>query len=117
MKLGPAESLAPFQPPRVEPKLGLMILAFHVDVRRLIPVTGVEEKPVRADSQYGWHRFTLPTLFLMAARTPNTNRCVRSLQRPWLTRFHASLIPPATVYPDTPPRANRTAGWCWLRRS
>ena len=39
----------------VEPELGQVVVALHVDVRRLGPITGEEKEPVRASPEHGRH--------------------------------------------------------------
>ena len=39
----------------IKPELGEVLVALHVDVRRLGPVTGVEEEPVGASPEHGRH--------------------------------------------------------------
>ena len=52
-----AKAPAPFQPHRVEPELGLVAVAFDVNVSRLIPISSVEEKSVRSSLQNRRHLF------------------------------------------------------------
>jgi hypothetical protein len=39
----------------IEPKLGFHVLSLNVDMRRLVSIAGVEEKPVWPFYRYGWH--------------------------------------------------------------
>ena len=39
----------------VEPELGFHVFPFNVDMGRLVPVAGVEEKPVRPFYRYSRH--------------------------------------------------------------
>ena len=61
VQLCAAEAAALVEADGVKPELGQVLVTFHVDVRRLGPVTGVEEKPVGASPEHGrhverWHR-------------------------------------------------------------
>ncbi|MGH7617314.1 MAG: hypothetical protein ACREPM_08815 [Gemmatimonadaceae bacterium] len=40
---------------RVQPDLGAIGIALNVNVRRLVPIAGEEEAPVRADAKDGGH--------------------------------------------------------------
>jgi len=55
IKLGSAESSTSLEPHRVEPELCLILIPLDMDVRWLITVPCVEEKPVSANSQYRRH--------------------------------------------------------------
>jgi hypothetical protein len=48
-----AESPALLESDRIKPELGSSIITFNVNVRRLVALTGVKEKPVWSKSQYG----------------------------------------------------------------
>ena len=61
VQLRAPEAAALVEADGVEPELGQVLVALHVDVRRLGPVTGVEEEPVGASPEHGrhaerWHR-------------------------------------------------------------
>ena len=61
VELRTPEASALVEADRIEPELGKVLVALHVDVRRLGPVTGVEEEPVGASPEHGrhaerWHR-------------------------------------------------------------
>jgi hypothetical protein len=49
--LMPVKPAAPFESHRINPKLCLLILTFHMNVRRLIPIIRIEEKSVRSDAK------------------------------------------------------------------
>src|SRR5262249_37084458 len=51
----PAEAVAAFEPDRVEPELGLTIVALDVHVRRLAAIAGVEEEPERPATEHRRH--------------------------------------------------------------
>jgi hypothetical protein len=56
----PAETATTLKSDGIEPELGLPVVAFDVDMRRFAPVARVEEKSVRATSEYSWHGAMLP---------------------------------------------------------
>jgi hypothetical protein len=58
-KLRPAESAAPAQPDRLQPKLCGPFVALNVCMSRFIFVACIEEKSVRTDSEYRWHASSL----------------------------------------------------------
>jgi len=49
---------------RGEPKLGLVALTFHMNMRRFFSIARVKEKAIGSDSQFSWHLifFLLPFL-------------------------------------------------------
>src|ERR1044072_2262565 len=49
--LSPAEAAASLQSHRIEPELGLVFIAFDVNVRRLVCVASIKEEPVRPKPQ------------------------------------------------------------------
>jgi hypothetical protein len=53
--LMPVKPAAPFESHRINPKLCLLILTFHMNVRRLIPIIRIEEESVRSDTKNRWH--------------------------------------------------------------
>ena len=55
VELRTPEAAALVEADGVEPELGQVLVALHVDVRRLGPVTGVEEEPVGASPEHGRH--------------------------------------------------------------
>src|SRR3972149_255924 len=55
-QLRPVEPTTLFQSHRVQPELGHVLIPFNMNMLRLIRVTGVEEKPVRAGLPNGGHR-------------------------------------------------------------
>jgi len=55
VELRTPEAAALVESDGVEPELGQVLVALHVDVRRLGPVTGVEEEPVGASPEHGRH--------------------------------------------------------------
>src|SRR5574338_836377 len=61
VELRTTEAAALMQADGIEPELGHVLVALHVEVRRLGPVAGVEEEPVGASPEHGlhaerWHR-------------------------------------------------------------
>src|SRR5687767_13890491 len=60
-KFSRAESAAVSQSHRIEPELHLVGLPFDVDVWRLIPVAGIEEKPIRPLAMNSWHKTIVTT--------------------------------------------------------
>src|SRR5260221_4145157 len=54
--LRPSETTATLQPDRIEPEFCDIIVAFHMDVRRLIAIARIEKEPVRANAQDSGHR-------------------------------------------------------------
>lgn len=60
------ESVASFQPNRIESELGFAIVAFDVHVRRLVPVARIKEEPKWPDPQHRRHPGMLP-------RTPGSD--------------------------------------------
>jgi hypothetical protein len=55
LDLGTLESTAALQADRIEPELGEVVVALHVDMRWLIPITSIEEEAIRAKSQHRGH--------------------------------------------------------------
>ena len=55
VELRTPEAAALVEADGVEPELGQVLVALHVDVRRLGPVAGVEEEPVRASPEHSRH--------------------------------------------------------------
>lgn len=53
------EAAAILQSNRLQPKLGEVVIALDMHMRRLIAITRIKEKPVRANSQNGRH-FLMP---------------------------------------------------------
>src|SRR3954468_4160377 len=51
-----AEALTVLESNRLQPELCDLVLAFHMDVRRLVPISCIEEKPVRSRTKNGRHR-------------------------------------------------------------
>lgn len=51
----PPEAAAFVEADGIAPELRQILVALHVDVRRLGPVTGVEEEPVGASPEHGRH--------------------------------------------------------------
>ena len=51
----PGKAGTPFQPDRVQPDNGLAIVALHLNVRGFVPVSQVEEGPIRPMREDGWH--------------------------------------------------------------
>jgi hypothetical protein len=49
------ETAAALQPNGVEPELRLAVVAFDMDVRRLIPIAGIEEEPEWTHAEYSRH--------------------------------------------------------------
>src|SRR5262249_37802265 len=50
-----AETVAALQPHRIEPELGLAVVALDVDVRRPAAVAGIEEEPERPAAEHRRH--------------------------------------------------------------
>ena len=67
MDLDSLESTAALQADRIEPELGEVVVALHVDMRWLIPVTSIEEEAIRAKSQHRGYKAT----YLTAAGNDN----------------------------------------------
>jgi hypothetical protein len=49
------KAAAVLEPHRIQPELRNPVLMFNMDVRRFIPVTGVEEETMGSFPEYGWH--------------------------------------------------------------
>jgi hypothetical protein len=49
------KAAAVLEPHRIQPELRNPVLMFNMDVRRFIPVTGVEEETIGSFPEYGWH--------------------------------------------------------------
>ena len=60
LDLDALESTAALQADRIEPELGEVVVALHVDVRWLIAVTSIEEEAIWAKSQYRGHMANVP---------------------------------------------------------
>ena len=60
LDLDSPESTTPLQPDWVEPELREVVVTLHVDMRWFIAVTSIEEEPIRAKSQRGWHVAKVP---------------------------------------------------------
>jgi hypothetical protein len=57
----------------IQPKLGFMVVALDVNISRLTAVEGPEMKSVGADSQGGWHNFSLDVFdYRLAAQVGQT---------------------------------------------
>src|SRR6185436_20788718 len=69
-----AEAVVARKTKRIEPELAGLVLALHVNVRRLIAIEAREEEPVRArDSLDSWHSIAPPpfaSIFCSLARPP-----------------------------------------------
>lgn len=62
IQLVSAEAVTAVQPDGIEPELGFAVVALHVHVRWLVSVTCIEEEPVWAASENGWHPMILRRL-------------------------------------------------------
>jgi hypothetical protein len=51
----PVKAAARLKPHRIEPEFGYMIITLNMNVGRLLTITCVKEKSVRANSAYRWH--------------------------------------------------------------
>jgi hypothetical protein len=60
VQFGGPKPATSFQTDRLKPELGLRPIAFHMYVRRLVPVARVEEEPVRSDPQHRRHVSKVP---------------------------------------------------------
>lgn len=49
------EATTVYKPDRIEPELSFIVNPLNVDVRRLVTVAGIEEKPVSINSQCSRH--------------------------------------------------------------
>jgi hypothetical protein len=58
-----AESSASLQPDRFQPELRRLIPALHVNMSRLVAVTGVKKEPIWPDTEYRRHFSRLAPLF------------------------------------------------------
>jgi hypothetical protein len=54
-QLLPAKTTAPLQSNRYQPELRQTVVALDVNVRRLAPISGKEEEPVRSEPGDRWH--------------------------------------------------------------
>jgi len=83
-KLHPVETAAPFQADRFEPELGGRAFAFHVYVRRFVPVRRVEQEPIRPEPKNRWQRISVYPIAGRVARVRDrsaTDRDLSSLPR------------------------------------
>jgi len=53
------ESSTPFNPDRIEPEFGLHLLAFNMNVGRLITIARIKEESVRTDIPNSWYESSL----------------------------------------------------------
>jgi hypothetical protein len=54
----PFEAAASFEPDRIQPKFGLVLIALNVNVRRLVSISSIKEEAVRSTPQHGRHDAT-----------------------------------------------------------
>src|SRR5262245_10817452 len=72
--LFPAEAVAALQQDEVEPELRFAVVTFHMDVRRLAPIAGVEEEPEWAHAEHGRHADMLRRPGAMSNGAPHADR-------------------------------------------
>jgi hypothetical protein len=60
LDLDSPKSTAPLEPDRVKPELRHVVVTLHMDVGWFMSVASVEQEPVRAKTQYGWHEVNIP---------------------------------------------------------
>jgi hypothetical protein len=60
LDLDSPESTTALQPNRIEPELGEVVVALHVDMRWFIAITSIEEEAIRAKSQHRGHVAKVP---------------------------------------------------------
>lgn len=77
-KLGRAKSSATVKSHRFDPELRGIIVALHVDMRRLRAVVGVKVEPIRPDSQDGWRAVRITRLRLEAISARRAAKCPRN---------------------------------------
>jgi len=51
----PAKPVTVLQADRFQPELGLAVIAFNMNMRRFVAVTGIEEKSIRTALEYSRH--------------------------------------------------------------
>jgi hypothetical protein len=60
LDLDSPESTTALQPNRIEPELGEVVVALHVDMRWFIAVPSIEEEAIRTNSQHRGHVAKVP---------------------------------------------------------
>jgi hypothetical protein len=68
LKLRPSEAAAILEPDRIKPEFGVHVIPLDMNMRGLMTIRGVKEKPIGSTSENGRHRLTI---YILSQRNTN----------------------------------------------